>query len=319
MESIALIGASGSLGKSITRALSVKDKSYRVVGRSEASLRATFGNDAHATVATWNPDVPESIRMALAGIDTAIYMVGVNYWQFELHPQLMKKTLDAAIAAGVKKLLLIGTVYPFGKPQTGPFGKPQTERVREDHPREPHTYKGRMRKEQEDLVLAAHASGKIQTAILRLPDFYGPGVDKSFLWSAFQAAKTGKRAQLVGPIDTPHEFVYLPDAGITVERLIAESRAWGSAWNLGGAGVTSAQAMADEIFAQAGRKPKYMVAGKTMLRIFGLFNPMVRELVEMHYLQTSPVILDDTRLKNLLGDLPKTPYKEGIRQTLASI
>jgi nucleoside-diphosphate-sugar epimerase len=311
MESIALIGASGSLGKSITSALNAKDKSYRVVGRSEASLRSTFGNDAHATIATWNPDVPESIRLALEGIDTAIYMVGVNYWQFELHPQLMRKTLDGAIAAGVKKLLLIGTVYPFGRPQT--------ERVREDHPREPHTYKGRMRKEQEDLVLAAHDSRKIQTAILRLPDFYGPGVDKSFLWSAFQAAKTGKRAQLVGPIDTPHEFVYLPDAGVTAERLIAEPRAWGNAWNLGGAGVTSAHAMADEIFTQAGQKPKYTVAGKTILRIFGLFNPMVRELVEMHYLQTSPVILDDTRLKNLLGDLPKTPYKEGIRQTLASI
>jgi nucleoside-diphosphate-sugar epimerase len=311
MESIALIGASGSLGKSITSALGAKNKSYRVVGRSEGSLRATFGSDAHATVATWNPDVPESVRLALAGIDTAIYIVGVNYWQFELHPQLMRKTLDGAIAAGVKKLLLIGTVYPFGKPQT--------ERVREDHPREPHTYKGRMRKEQEDLVLAAHGSGKIQTAILRLPDFYGPGVDKSFLWSAFQAAKTGKRAQLVGPIDTPHEFVYLPDAGVTVERLIAEPGAWGSAWNLGGAGVTSTHAMADEIFAQAGQKPKYTIAGKTMLRIFGLFNPTVRELVEMHYLLTSPVILDDSRLKNLLGDLPKTPYKEGIRQTLASI
>ena len=77
--------------------------------------------------------------------------------------------------------------------------------------------------------------------------------------------------------------------------------------------------MADEIFAQAGRKPKYMVAGKTMLRIFGLFNPLVREMVEMHYLLTTPVILDDLRLKNLLGELPKTPYKEGIRQTLASI
>ena len=311
MESIALIGASGSLGKSITSALSAKDKPYRVISRSEASLRATFGNDAHATIATWNPDVPESIRLALDGIDTAIYMVGVNYWQFELHPQLMRKTLDGAIAAGVKKLLLIGTVYPFGRPQT--------ERVREDHPREPHTYKGRMRKEQEDMVLTAHASGKIQTAILRLPDFYGPGVDKSFLWSAFQAAKTCKRAQLIGPIDTPHEFVYLPDAGVTIERLIAEPSAWGSAWNLAGAGVTSVHAMADEIFAQAGRKPKYTVAGKTMLRIFGLFNPMVRELVEMHYLLTSPVILDDTRLKNLLGDLPKMPYKEGIRQTLASI
>jgi nucleoside-diphosphate-sugar epimerase len=311
MESIALIGASGSLGKAIASALGEKDKHYRVIGRSEASLSATFGDDPHASIATWNPDSPESVRLALDGIDTAIYMVGVNYWQFELHPQLMKKTLDGAIAAGVKKLLLIGTVYPFGKPRT--------ERVNEDHPRKPHTFKGRMRKEQEDLVLAAHATGRIQTAVLRLPDFYGPGVDKSLLWSAFQAAKSGKRAQLIGPIDTPHEFVYLPDAGITIERLISNERAWGHAWNLGAAGVTSTHAMADEIFAQAGRKPKYTVAGKTMLRVFGLFNPLIRELVEMHYLQTSPVIIDDTRLKNLLGDLPKTPYKEGIRQTLAAI
>jgi len=311
MESMALIGASGSLGKSIATALQAKGLFYRVIGRSESSLRATFGTHSFATIATWNPDSPESIRQSLAGINTAIYMVGVNYWQFELHPQLMKKTLDGAIAAGVKKLLLIATVYPFGKPQA--------ERVNEDHPRQPHTFKGRMRKEQEDLVLAAHDTGKIQTAILRLPDFYGPGVDKSFLWSAFQAAKTGKRAQLIGPVDTPHEFVYIPDAGATVARLIAEPKAWGHAWNLGGAGVTSTRAMADEIFAEAGRKPKYMVAGKTMLRIFGIFNPLVREMVEMHYLLTSPVILDDTRLKNLLGELPKTPYKQGISQTLASI
>jgi nucleoside-diphosphate-sugar epimerase len=195
MESIALIGASGSLGKSIASALNAKSTAYRVIGRSEASLRATFGADPFASIATWNPDSPESIRQALAGIETAIYMVGVNYWQFELHPQLMRKALDGAISAGVKKLLLIGTVYPFGKPQA--------ERINEDHPRQPHTFKGRMRKEQEDLVLAAHDTGKIQTAILRLPDFYGPGVDKSFLWSAFQAAKPASGPSSLAP-STPH-------------------------------------------------------------------------------------------------------------------
>lgn len=311
MGLVALIGASGSMGKSIASALSAENTSYRVIGRSEPSLRAAFGSDPLAAIAAWNPDDPESIRQALAGAETAVYMVGVNYWQFELHPLLMRKTLDGAIAAGVKKLLLIGTVYPYGMPQT--------ERVSEDHPRQPHTFKGRMRKEQEDIVLAAHATGKIQTAILRLPDFYGPGVDKSFLWSAFQAAHTGKRALLVGPIDKPHEFIYIPDAGVAIARLIAEPGAWGHAWNLGGTGITSTYEMTREIFAQAGRKPKYTVAGKPVLRIFGLFNPMIRELVEMHYLQTSPVILDDTRLKNLLGELPKTPYKEGIRQTLGSM
>ena len=35
------------------------------------------------------------------------------------------------------------------------FDDPRTARVSEDHPRQPHTFKGRMRMEQEDLVLAA--------------------------------------------------------------------------------------------------------------------------------------------------------------------
>jgi nucleoside-diphosphate-sugar epimerase len=311
MSDIALFGASGSLGKSIADALSAAGKRYRVVGRSEQSLRAAFGADPLAEVAVWNPDDPASVRRAATDVDTLIYMVGVPYWQFALHPQLIKKALDGAIAAGVRHLLLIGTVYPFGKPRT--------ERVREDHPREPHTFKGKMRKEQEDLVLEAHSSGKIKAAVLRLPDFYGPQVDKSFLWSAFQAAKKGGRAQVIGPIDTPHEFVYVPDVGPVVQHLIDEPRAWGSTWNLGGAGVTSTRAMADEIFRQAGHKPRYFVAGKLMLRVAGLFNPLMREMVEMHYLQTTPVILDDSRLNALLGGLRKTPYSEGIRQTLSAM
>ena len=57
-----------------------------------------------------------------------------------------------------------------------------------------------------------------------------------------------------------------------------------------------------------------IVAGKTTLRLMGLFNPLMREMVEMNYLQTSPVVLDDSALRGLLGDIKKTPYEEGIRQ-----
>jgi hypothetical protein len=53
-----------------------------------------------------------------------------------------------------------------------------------------------------------------------------------------------------------------------------------------------------------------------MLRLLGLFNPMLRELVEMHYLMTQPVIMDDSALHGLLGPVAKTPYAEGIRQSL---
>jgi nucleoside-diphosphate-sugar epimerase len=308
---VALFGASGAIGHSVVQALRAQGRSYRVVGRSRASLQREFGADPRAELATWNPEDPASVREAARGVSTLLYMVGVPYTDFHLHPVLIRRTLDAAIAEGVERLVLIGTVYPFGRPRT--------ERVTEEHPREPHTFKGRMRKEQEDLVLAAGASGALQTTLLRLPDFYGPGVERSFLYRAFRAALDGKRAQLIGPIDTPHEFVFVPDVGPVVTALMDEPRAYGRAWNLAGAGVTSQRELVERIYAEVGRRPKVMTLHRPLMRVLGLFDPMLRELVEMDYLHTTPVLMDDSALRGLLGEVRKTPYAEGIRRTLEAM
>src|SRR5262245_52128432 len=311
MNKVALFGAAGAIGQSIAKAVSAQGASYRVVGRSRAPLADAFGADSLAEIVTWNPDDPASGQAAAAGIDAIVYLVGVNYWQFELHPRLMQQTLDGAIAAGVNRIVLIGTVYPYGRPRTRP--------VREDHPRDPHTFKGRMRKAQEDLLLAAHADGRIQATILRLPDFYGPAVDKSFLNSAFTAAVNGGVANMVGPLDQPHEFVFVPDVGAVVARLTSTPNAYGRVWHLAGAGVTTQRAIVEEIERQIGHRLRVRVAGKTMLRLLGLFDPLMREMVEMHYLLTDPVLMDDSALQELIGPLRKTSYTDGVRQCLAAI
>jgi nucleoside-diphosphate-sugar epimerase len=311
MDRIALFGAAGAIGTGIAAELRQKGLPYRVVGRGRNELERHFGSDPRAEIVTWNPDDPASVRAAARGIDTIFYLVGVPYWQFELHPQLMRKTLDGAIAEGVQRIVLIGTVYPFGYARS--------PRVSEDHPREPHTFKGRMRKEQEDLVLAADAAGSIRGTILRLPDFYGPGVERSFLASAFHAASEGGRAQLVGPIDTLHEFVYVPDVGPVAVALAGDPRAYGRAWNFAGPEAITIRAFVERIFQAAGHKPKYVVANKTLLRVMGLFNPLMREMVEMNYLFQTAVIMDDSAIHRLLGNIKKTSYADGIRQTLSSM
>jgi len=307
-KKVTLLGAAGAIGKSIADAFSRQGREYRVVGRNREALESAFGKDPKAEIVTWNPDDPASARAALRGSGTIVYLIGVPYDQFQLHPALMRKTLDAAIAEGVERLLLIGTVYPYGPPQTTP--------VKEDHPREPNTFKGRMRKEQEDLLLVADAAGKIHGSVLRLPDFYGPKVEKSFLDGLFTAAAKGGTANMLGPIDTPHEFVFVPDVGPVVSALMDNDAAWGRVWHLAGAGVVTQRDLIERVFKIAGKKPKYRVAGKTMLRVLGLFNPIMRELVEMNYLLTTPILLDDSALRNLLGNIRKTPYDEGLRLSL---
>jgi len=310
MSKIALFGAAGAIGNSIAAALREGNQPYRVVGRNRTELEKSFGNDPLAEIVTWNPDDPASVREACRGVGTLIYLIGVPYNHFELHPVLIEKTLEGAIAEGIERFVLIGTVYPYGRPRTA--------KVTEEHPREPDTFKGQKRKEQEDILLKAHNQGRIKATILRLPDFYGPNVERSFLDRLFKAAVSGSTADMIGPIDRPHEFVFVPDVGPVVLALARKPEAYGRWWNFAGAGAITQREIAQKVFALAGRKPKLRVAGKTMLRVLGLFDPFMRELMEMHYLLTEPVLMDDTALHQLLGTVERTTYDEGIRLTFAA-
>lgn len=306
---IGLVGATGPVGLSIAQALSAAGTPFAAIGRTAAGLAMAFSAMPQAALRTWSPDDEAGMRQAFRGLQTLVYLVGVPYDAFHLHPLLMRRTIAAAQAEGVERVLLIGTAYPFGRPQA--------PRVGEAHPRVPHTVKGRLRKEQEDVLMEADAEGVLKGAILRLPDFYGPGVTRSFLWDIFAAAAAGRRAKVVGPVDEPHEFAFVPDVGPVVRALIEREEAFGRTFNLAGAGTITIRQVADEAFSLAGRKPSLMVAGKTLLRLAGLFDPMMRELVEMHYLLTQPVIFDDDALSNLIGPVAKTPYAEGIARCMA--
>jgi nucleoside-diphosphate-sugar epimerase len=219
----------------------------------------------------------------------------------------MRTTLDAARLVGARRLVLVSSVYPYGVPRTS--------RVAETHPREPHTRKGQFRKEQEDLVLAAHQPGTLETMIVRLPDFYGPHAELSLAQLVFTAALAGKTVNWPGVVNTAHEFVYVPDAGAAIVEA-ASRDCYGDAWNYGGPVPINTLDFITRVYRAAGHAPKYRAMGAGLLRIAGWFDANLREVIEMLYLQETPVILDDSKLAAKLGGLTKTPYEEGIRRTI---
>jgi nucleoside-diphosphate-sugar epimerase len=311
MENVncALFGATGAVGKALAAKLANVGRRFRVVGRSEDRLRYGFGR-YEPLVEYCAADLSDSgaAERAAAGINTIFYTLGVPYPQFEQHPKLTRVALGAAAAAGVRHYVHLSTVYPYGVPQE--------EFVSESHSRNPTAFKGRMRKEQEDLVLAADNPKGMRTTILRPPDFYGPDSELSYVRAIFDSALKGGTANVVGPIDAPHEFIFVPDLAETLIALSEKEEAYGKAWNVAGPGLISTRQFAELVFGAVHQKPRLRVAGKFMLRILGLFNPFLREVVELHYLWTTPVKLDDTRLRQLLPNLHKTPYAEGIRLTI---
>jgi len=307
IQKAAIFGAAGAIGSQVGKELERRGIPFRAVGRSRAKLEKAFGQMRQAEI--FDADLSElrSASAAARGVDTIIYTVGLPYTAHNLHPALMRTTVEAAAAMEVKRLVLVSSVYPYGVPRTS--------RVAETHPRQPETRKGQFRKEQEDIALGAGSKG-VQGLVVRLPDFYGPGADNSFANPIFQAALAGKTANWVGPVNTPHEFVFVPDTGPVIVELASCPECYGEAWNFAGPAEINTLDFITRVYRTAGRSPKYRTVGRRLLGIMGWFNPLYREVIEMLYLEETPVILDDRKLLAKFPGVKKTSYDDGIRQTL---
>ena len=308
MQKAAVFGAAGAIGLYVAAVLNQRGIPVRVVGRSRAKLEAAFGKLEHAEILDADVSDMRSAGAAARGVDTIFYCVGLPYPSHHLHPVLMRTTLEAATAVGVRRLVLISSVYPYGVPRTA--------RVAETHPREPVARKGQYRKQQEDLALEAHQAGRLQSLIVRLPDFYGPGATQALSNLIFEGALGNKTANWIGPVNTPHEFVFVPDTGPVIVELASRDDAYGESWNFAGPGVINTLDFITRVYRAVDLAPKYRTAGRGVLKVLGWFNPLVRELPEMLYLQETPVLLDDSKLVQKLGNVHKTSYDDGIRQTI---
>lgn len=310
MGKVAIFGAAGPIGRYAGMELERRGIPFRAVGRNLGKLQEAFGNMRQAELVAADLSDAGGATQAARGIDTVIYAVGVPYTEFALHPKMMRVAVDAAQAAGVGRMALVTGIYSYGIPQT--------QKVAETHPRVPVSVKGHLRKEQEDILIAAGQRGALKSMIVRLPDFYGPHTH-SLASMIFEAALAGKTANWPGPASAPHEFIFVPDAASVIVELASRDDCYGEAWNIAGPGAISVLAFIQKIYQAAGREPKFRSAGRSMLRMLGWFNPLVRELPEMLYLQETPVLLDDEKLQRKLGQVHKTSYDDGIKMTLESM
>jgi len=234
--------------------------------------------------------------------------LGLPYTEFRRYPALMRNVVEASERAGVRRFLLVTNIYTYGLPMA--------EWVDERQPREPVSFKGRMKLEQERTL---EASSKMQWMILRLPDFFGPEAELSYAKMIFDSARLGRKAQLFSPADTPHQFVYTDDAGPVVADLLGRDHGWNEAYNFAGSGIITVDEFARLIYEAAGKTYRRRLAGNTIVRLLGLFNPLMREFVEMHYLQSTPVNLNDEKLLRHLGSVRRTSYEDGIAATWKAI
>jgi nucleoside-diphosphate-sugar epimerase len=225
----------------------------------------------------------------------------------ELFPGLQAGVLEGAASAGAK-LIAMENLYMYGPTD----GRPLTE----DLPYAPNTRKGSVRARMSQELMEAHKSGRVRVATGRASDFFGPRVLVSAAGEqVFGRAVEGKSAQVAGDPDQPHTYTYASDIGKELAILGEREEALGQAWHLPSPETVTTREFVEMIFEEVGKPARVQAAPKILLRAIGLFNPGIRETIEMLYEFEEPFVVDHSKFEQAFG-LHATPLKQAIGETV---
>ena len=231
-----------------------------------------------------------------------------NYERWaEEFPPLQRAVLAGATAAGAR-LVVLDNLYAYGPT----YGRDLVETLQ---PR-PTSKKAATRATMTAELLDAQRAGRVEVAIGRASDYFGPGTTRSALGeTVFATALAGRRAQVMGDPDQLHSYSYTPDVASSLITLGTEPGATGSIWHLPVAETRTTRQIVDHVYALAGRRSRSFAAGQTTMRMFGLIKPAIREYLHTLYQFTDRWVVDDTKYRAAFGAVT-TPLDQALAVTL---
>lgn len=304
MKKALVIGATGGMGFAILNELVSRGISVTAFARGREKLAHLFGGSEKVNIFAGDAFEIDRLIAAAEGADVIFHAMNVPYpeWEKKL-PLLMKNILHAAEQTGAK-LVVVDNIYAYGKSN----GK----KVTEHSPKVPNTRKGKIRLQHEAMIKQAN----VKALIAHFPDFYGPNAENTLLHQTFQAVLADKPAMFIGNQRIKREYIYTPDGAKALVELALRDSAYGQHWNIAGSGVISGEEIIQIVREATGYQKRVSIVTKPMIWMLGWFNKMMRELAEMMYLTEEPVVLSGEKLEKELGEIPMTPYRVGIMQTL---
>ena len=303
-----VVFGTGAIGLATLDALLRRGEQVRMVNRS-GSAQVPDGVE----VIAGNAADPDFTIAVTKGARVVYQTLNPPYdsWT-EQFPALQAGVLAAAQAAGAR-LVSMENVYMYGRPA----GRPLTE----DRAHDAHTKKGRVRSRMARDLLAAHGAGRVEVAIGRASDYFGPrgGAQSNLGDRLFPAALAGRTAGVLGDPDQPHTYTYVPDIGEGLAVLGEHPSAPGAVWHLPNDPVTRTTRELVELAYRAAGRPRARLREipPLLIRLAAIAKPTLRELLEMRYQFEEPFVVDSSRMTTQLG-AKATPAEQAINETLAT-
>ncbi|MFD2700974.1 NAD-dependent epimerase/dehydratase family protein [Paenibacillus shunpengii] len=314
MKKAIVIGATGGTGAVIVSELVKRGVPTIAFGRSNTKLKEIairHGNPAHLSLAVGDACRPDEIVAAVQDADVLFHCANVPYNEMasKLTP-LGESIMEAADRLSMKVVVVDG-IYPYGRRQM--------DFVTEEHPKQPHTKKGKVRLAFEQMVFSSRWK-KARPMIVRLPDYYGPTANQaSYLGGTLEAIANVKMSFFIGNMRTPREYVYLPDAAHMIVELARNEHAYGENWNIPGSDIITGHEIVRIAQQASGTKNPVIALGRIGLSLLGLFVPVMKEVVEMLYLTEEPLRLSGEKYKRRIGSFSSTKPEIGITATIREL
>jgi nucleoside-diphosphate-sugar epimerase len=302
-----ILGANGTIGSVLAKELRNYTDKIRLVSRNPRKV-----NESDEL---FPADLSQEgiVDKAVEGSDVVYLVVGFDYklkvWE-DKWPRLMRETIDACIRYNAR-LVFFDNIYMYDIKAI--------PHMTEDSPVNPPSRKGAVRKMIAQMILDEVKAGKLMALIARSADFYGPGNEKSFVTEVvYKNIKKGKSANWFLDADKKHSFTFTPDAAKATAMLGNTNDAYNQVWHLPTDKNTLTGRELIELFSkEMDSKTKISVLPLWLLKVLGIFIPLMKEMPEMMYQYNRDYFFDSSKFEKRFS-FKTTTYQEGVKLTVQS-
>lgn len=292
-----VVFGAGQVGWYLARDLLAHGARVRVVKRSPGDLP-----DGVETMLGDATD-PQFCEEAARGAHVVYHCMNPAY-DTRVWAQFLPRFLENLIGAARRekaRLVVMENLYMVGRGGDRP--------IDEKTPMKPESRKGEIRARLAEQLFEAHERGDVRAVSGRASDYYGPrGVGTHFGGGFWRPALDGKRAGFLPDADTPHSYHYIPDVGRALSELgRAGEDVLGRPWILPCAPAEPTRALIGR-FERVLKQPiELRGLPRPMVKLLGLFMPMLGEIGEMLHQWDAPFVVDDRRFRERFGVTPTDP------------
>jgi len=303
-----ILGSGGGIGVPLARELRAYTDKIRLVSRNPKKVN----EDDELVVA----DLSDSVQIdrAIAGSEIVYITIGFEYklkvWQ-KAWPVFMREVINSCKKHNAR-LVFFDNIYSYSKSAVNFM----TESSIIDPPSE----KGKVRQKIRWMILKEVEENALDALIVRAADFYGPGTRNSaFTIMVANNLKKGKKAQVFGDPDKVHTFTFTPDAAKATAMLGNTPDAYKQEWHV----PTTKERLSTRqwiglIAKELDTEPAIQKVPLFMIRLLGIFVPIMREFPEMLYQYEQDYVFDSSKFEKRFG-IKATTSEEGVRKFVSDL